>query len=254
MMKKKLGLIDSGLGGIMVLNACENAYPNYDYVFIGDQIHAPYGSRSVAEMFTYASMMLRYFQKQEIDDVIIACNTICANILPKLEACFPTMKLYGIIHATAKELPTKGMKRVLVLATAKTVESHAYQQAIYALLPDCIVEEVAAIKLVPLLENGGSEESIALALQAYLSPYIDKVDAVVLGCTHYPIVKAQIQAMMQVPVYDSNAAVVKMIPFEKDNYQGSIKVFTTKDAEVLHQQIQKIVKKDYHVEDLTISE
>lgn len=251
-MKKRLGMIDSGLGGIMVLNACVSAYPNYDYVFIGDQKHAPYGDKSKEEIHAYACELLNYFQSQGIEDVIVACNTICANALDGLMKEYPHMKLHGIIDATVQELPT-AVGRVLVLATAKTVAAHAYLDAIKRHCPTCEVYETAAVKLVPLLENEGSEEAILAALEEYLLPYQGKVDAVVLGCTHYPIVKDQIEQIMQVPVYDSDAAVVKSIPFVKDAYPGSIQIYTTKDARLMHRQIRTIIKKDYEVEELTLA-
>ena len=251
-MKKRLGMIDSGLGGIMVLNACVSAYPNYDYVFIGDQKHAPYGDKSREEIHEFACELLNYFQSQGIEDVIVACNTICANALDSLMKEYPQMKLYGIIDATVKELPSD-VKRVLVLATAKTVAAHAYRDAILHHLPSCEVFETAAVKLVPLLENEGSEEAVTKALEEYLLPYQGKVDAVVLGCTHYPIVRDQIEQIMQVPVYDSDAAVIKSVPFVKNEEAGSVAIYTTKDAKRMHRQIQTIIKKDYDVEELTLA-
>lgn len=251
-MKKRLGMIDSGLGGIKVLNACVNAYPNYDYVFIGDQQHAPYGDKSKEEIHSYACDLLNYFQSQGIQDVIVACNTICANALDSLIKEYPHMKLHGIIDATVKELPSD-VKRVLVLATAKTVAAHAYRDAILSRLSTCEVYEVAAVKLVPLLENEGSQEALQEALEEYLLPYQGQVDAVVLGCTHYPIVKDQIEQIIQVPVYDSDAAVVKSVPFVKHDEPGSVTIYTTKDAQLMHRQIQTIIKKDYDVKELTLS-
>lgn len=245
-MNKKIGMIDSGLGGISVLNACLQAYPHHDYVFIGDQLHAPYGERSVEELHGYVNEMLEFFRSQDIHEVIIACNTICALLLDELVLEHPDFKLHGIIEATVKQL-SASLHHVLVLATRATTASHAYPSCIHKYYPDMLVDAHEASKLVPLIENGGSEAQLKKALHEYLDPYLGKIDALLLGCTHYPLLISLIQEISDVTIYDSNQAVIESLPFTNAYSDGSLRIYTSGSPSIMHRQIHDILDKDYEV-------
>ena len=123
---KTIGCCDSGLGGTLCVNTLHNAYPNLDIVYIADQKNVPYGDKSVDELIELARNMFQYFRQQNIKDVVVACNTLCANVVKRIRSEFPDLTIYSIIEPTCAQLDGTDYKKIGVLATKKTVESHAY--------------------------------------------------------------------------------------------------------------------------------
>ncbi|MEG0264491.1 MAG: aspartate/glutamate racemase family protein [Erysipelotrichaceae bacterium] len=246
-MNKRIGMIDSGLGGISMLKACVDAYPNYDYVFIGDQLNAPYGDLSVEDIYKNVQGMLHFLQAAQVYEVIVACNTVCATILDKLVEEYPNMIFHGIIDPTARLLDEEH-KHVLVLATCATTSTHRYQQAIKFYHPSIKVDEVAAQKLVPLVEAGAKESSKLLALHELIDPYLDHIDAILLGCTHYPLLINEIKCITDVKLYDSNKAILATLDFKHSDEIGSVQVYTSASPAIMHQQLLDIMNKDYDVQ------
>lgn len=252
-MNRKIGIYDSGLGGIIVLDTILKKYQNYDFVYVGDQKYAPYGDKSKEELIERGSKILSYFDSLGITTVVVACNTMCAVAIDDLKKRFSNMKFYGVIEPTALSLKDKNVKNILVMATKATTNQHAYAREIEKVLPDANVMEVACPKLVPLLEKNGSEDNIMLALHEYLDEYLGKTDAIVLGCTHFPLVKNEIASFMNVALFDSNEAVCESLPFVEDDVKGSVTIYTTLDKKVMKQQIQSIIQKDYDVDEISFA-
>ena len=250
-MNKIVGVVDSGLGGLLVLEALKSAYPDYHYIYIGDQLHAPYGDCTKDELLQYGMTILEYFYHRQVQDVVIACNTLCANALIDLQDAYPNMRIHGIIDATCLQLKGISKKNILVLATHATVQKHAYRDTLKKIV-DAKVWELACPKLVPMIEANEEEGALKKVLEDYLEPYIGNVDAVILGCTHYPIIAKHIQNILQVDVFDSNQAIIHELPFHNDKGQGKLEIYTTKDAERMHDQIKTIIKKDYLVSKLKL--
>ena len=242
-MNKKIGVCDSGLGGILVMKALMDANPTVDFMFIGDQQHAPYGA-----LFKYGSMMLREFQKHAIDEVVIACNTLCANVYDELCQAFPTLKLHGVLQPTVNQLVGEQVHSVLVMATAKTVETHAFEKAIHQLDATCQVYEQACPALVPLIEGGAPSHKLDQAAIDYVSAYQGKVDALILGCTHFPLVSEAVKKVLNVKIFNSNQAAVKMMHLPKGDKKGDVLVVTSKDATLLKQQIKRLLNLDLNVQ------
>jgi glutamate racemase len=182
-----LGLYDSGLGGLTVLAALRRAGLTQDVVYFADQAHNPYGDKTEAEIHGYLRDNLAVLAEQQVDAVITACNTSCA-IAQKLgwpETPFPVV---DIIATAGRSLASTPHRRIAVIATAATVRSGAYARAIRAFAPHAAVTEIAAPALVPIVERGESDTPVArdavAAVAAQLPP---NVDAIVYGCTHYPL-------------------------------------------------------------------
>lgn len=247
-MNKKIGICDSGLGGILVMKALMDAYPTVDFVYIGDQAHAPYGDRTKDELRKYGSKMIQEFQRQGINEVIIACNTLCANVFEDLCQAFPDMHLSGVLEPTVNQLAGKDYHSVLVLATAKTIASHAFEKAIHKLDEHCMVYEQACPALVPLIEESDDEDALNAAAIEYVKSYKGKVEAVILGCTHFPLIKEIVKKELDIFIFDSNQAAVNMLEQINGERAGQILVYTTKDADVMKQQIKRIIHKDLEVQ------
>lgn len=235
---KTLGVCDSGIGGLLVLFSLHKAYPNMNMVFLADQSHVPYGNKSHDQLKEYAFDLMDEFKRRKIEDVVIACNTLCANVLDEIKPHYEDLHLYGIIEPTVAQLQSHSIQKVLVLATQKTVEKHAYRDAIHALMPFVHVMEVACPKLVPLIENGGSKEQLQKAVNEYIEGI--EFDACILGCTHFPLIKDCILEQKDVLVFDSNQAIVDLLKDYDGQGEGKIEIYTTDDAMKLQQMIQRL--------------
>lgn len=250
-MNRKIGVVDSGLGGLLVLEALQKVHPQAHYIYIGDQEHAPYGDCSKEELLHYGLRMMQYLYQRQVQEVVIACNTLCANVLHELRNAYPQMQIYDIIETTCCQLKQTEKQRILVLATHATVQKQAYQKALKKICSAEIIE-LACPKLVPMIEENSSQEQVQKVLQEYLQPYIGSVDAIILGCTHYPILKNYIKNIIDVDIFDSNEAIAHQFSFYKSNTENQLEIYTTKDAMHMHEQIKKVLKKDYPVSKLQL--
>lgn len=182
-----LGLYDSGLGGLTVLAALRRAGIDQDVVYFADQAHVPYGDKTDSEIHGYLEENLVLLAGLGVDAVVTACNTSCA-IAQRLSwppAPFPVLDLIATAAAAFAGTPHR---RVGVIATAATIRSGAYGRAIRAVAPHVEVVELAAPALVPLVESGAAESEAARdAVAAVVAALPPDLDALVYGCTHYPL-------------------------------------------------------------------
>jgi glutamate racemase len=191
-----LGIFDSGLGGLTVLRHVREQLPDEDLVYFADQAHVPYGDRSVEELRAYLADAVTYLEKQGVDAIVMGCNTSCAVAA---QFGYPPAKapILDLIEAAARNVVESGAARVGVLATAATVRSGAYGNAIRRLAPHVVVEEVAAPALVPLVEAGkrrGTEVRAAVAEAC--GRFRESLDVIVLACTHYPLLDEEFAAVL----------------------------------------------------------
>ena len=209
----KIGLFDSGLGGLAIGHAIMTRLPQYDYLYLGDTKRVPYGVRSQATIHQFVAQALEFLFSQDCRLVILACNTASAESLRKtqqeyLPKLYPDRRVLGVIIPTAEEAVARSCgKKLGVLATASTVESDAYGRELRRLRPDCEVIQQPAPLLVPLIENDGIRY-MEPVLEDYLRPLLNQgVDAVLLGCTHYCLIKGQVRRLTPVPVISQDEVV-----------------------------------------------
>ncbi len=196
----KIGLFDSGLGGLIVTHSLIQNLPGYDYVYLGDTARVPYGNRSQEIIYEFTQNAVEYLFKQDCQLVLIACNTASAEALRKIQleylpAHYPDRKVLGVLIPTAEEVVgrTKNNK-VGVIATAGTVGSQTYVTEIQKLNPSIQVIQQATPLLVPLVENNAMKYAGSI-LDDYLAPLLEAdIDTLVLGCTHYPLLKELIRS------------------------------------------------------------
>ncbi|NOY91833.1 MAG: glutamate racemase [Deltaproteobacteria bacterium] len=206
-----IGIFDSGLGGLTVVRAIRQALPHEDLVYLGDTARVPYGTRSAHTVLRYAQTCGEHLRQRGVKLLVVACNTVSAVALPMLrvELDIPVLGVVGP-GARAGVAAAKG-KRLGVLATPGTVASGAYSRAVAAEDPRVEVFAQAAPLLVPLAEEGWVSGQVPeLVAARYLEPLFDaKVGALVLGCTHYPVLIDVIREQVarrcgpDVPVVDS---------------------------------------------------
>lgn len=188
-MQSPIGVFDSGLGGLTVARAIQDALPGEDLVYLGDTARVPYGTRSPETITRYARACARRLQQHGLKFLVVACNTVSAVALDMLRVELD-MPVLGVIEPGARAGVAASRKKHLgVIATAGTVASGAYVRAVAGI--DSRIEVVArpAPLLVPLVEEGWLVGDVPqLAVRRYLAPFAeDSIDALVLGCTHYPL-------------------------------------------------------------------
>jgi glutamate racemase len=195
----KIGVFDSGFGGLTVLRALLEQVPQADYLYLGDTARLPYGAKSRDTVARYAASSARFLVAEGAEFLVIACNTASALALDAIREAVPVPVL-GVVETGANAADASSSTRdVLVIATAATVESHAYAAA-------CAERKMRAIEkacplLVPLVEEGWIDHPVtAEVLRIYMAELMEEAqaadldaDTLVLGCTHYPLLRAQIE-------------------------------------------------------------
>ena len=194
----RIGIFDSGVGGLTVQRALLEAIPGADTIYLGDTARVPYGTKSAETVTLYSLRNARVLEARGIDLLVVACNTASAVALPALRAALPVPVL-GVVEpgARAAVKASRG-GRIGVIGTTGTIGSGAYQQAIRALRPGAVVVGRACPLLVPLAEEGWvdpADEVVRGVVRRYLEPLrAEGIDTLVLGCTHYPLLRAAIAA------------------------------------------------------------
>lgn len=199
-----IGVFDSGYGGLTVLAELQNRLPAYDFLYLGDNARAPYGTRSFETVYEFTLQAVSYLFEQNCELVILACNTASAKALRTIQqndlpTLFPGKRLLGVIRPSAELINDfTDSKYVGVLATEGTVKSESYRIEIEKLYPNIAVTQHACPLWVPLIESNKqhTEGGKALILEDLNALLVKepKIDAIILGCTHYPIVQDFIEA------------------------------------------------------------
>jgi glutamate racemase len=204
-----LGVYDSGLGGLTVLAALRAAGIDQDIVYFADQAHSPYGDKTDAEIAGFLHDNLGVLAEQRVDAVIAACNTTCA-VAERLGWPATAFPILDLIATAGRSFVAAPYRRIAVVATVATVRSGAYGRAIRAAAPAAEVFEIAAPLLVPIVEQGltgsGIARDAAAEIVALLPP---GVDAIVYGCSHYPLLDRWFAAALESGVARIDPAVAQ---------------------------------------------
>ncbi len=190
---RPIGVFDSGVGGLTVFRQISIALPNEPLVYLGDSARVPYGTKSPETIQRYAREAAQFLLEHDVKMLVVACNTATAAALPILVRELP-IPVIGVVEPGARAAVAVTKGRVGVIATEGTVKSRAYTRAIQALDPRVEVIEQPCPLFVALAEEGWAGTNVAREVaQVYLAPLLqEKIDTLVLGCTHYPILRATI--------------------------------------------------------------
>jgi glutamate racemase len=210
MNSKPIGVFDSGIGGLTVVHALTKRLPHENVVYFGDTARVPYGPKSPQVVREYAAQDVDFLASKDVKMVVIACNTVSAVALDVVmkRAKVPVV---GVIHpGAAAALNATKKKRVGVIGTLATIGSNAYAHAIRQLDKDIQVFSQACPLFVPLAEEGWTDHKVTeLVAKEYLFPLqLEKIDTLILGCTHYPLLREAIQKVVDgtVTLIDSGEA------------------------------------------------
>src|SRR5256884_5862282 len=192
---RPVGVFDSGVGGLTVLHECLVTMPHEDFVYLGDHARLPYGPRPLEEIRRFAREIGAYLEQQDVKLILVACNAATSAALPRLQEDL-TVPVVSVIapEAHAAVQATRN-RRIGLLATALTVETGRYESLVRTLDAGAHVTSIACPKLVPLIEAGDTfSDDVAAAVREYAAPLkAVGCDTVILGCTHYPLLRPVFQ-------------------------------------------------------------
>jgi glutamate racemase len=208
--RSPIGVFDSGVGGLTVLQQLYRHLPQESIIYFGDTANLPYGIRSQAEILRYVRQILNWMQHQRVKMVIMACNTSSALALEIVRREF-SMPILGVILPGAKAAVQQG-KRIGVIATPATAKSNAYRHAILEINANVQVWQVSCPEFVPLIEQNRIHDPYTTEVaRSYLQPLIqEKIDTLIYGCTHYPHLAPVLRSILpsQVKLVDPAVHVV----------------------------------------------
>ncbi len=194
---KPIGVFDSGLGGLTVVKELTKILPHENLVYLGDTARVPYGPRGVETIKRFSEENTRFLIGENVKAVVIACNTSSAVAADFLKSTFPKIPIFEVISSASNEV-LRGTRSIGVIGTYGTVGSHAYAKNISKNLSRAKVIEKACPLFVPFIEEGEIEgKALKIIAKGYLSELKkQKVDTLIMGCTHYPIIKNIISETM----------------------------------------------------------
>lgn len=202
--KNIIGVFDSGLGGLTVLKYLLRDNPGYNYIYLGDNARLPYGEKSPETIYDYTREAADFLFAAGCNLIIIACNTASAQALRRLQqkylpSAYPDRRILGVIRPLVEAIARdKKIKSVGIIGTKATINSDAYKLELKKLKPELRIEQQATPLLVPLIEEGWARKpETKMILKKYLRPLKAKqIDALILGCTHYPFLYREISKIM----------------------------------------------------------
>jgi len=210
-----IGIYDSGVGGLSIWRELRR-HLNTRLIYFGDTAHVPYGEKTAAELEGYFWEIINFFQSRGCSGAVVACNTTSTLVLPKIRDKVG-LPVLGIVEGALEATLAAGGSSVGILATKATVESGVYQRALLEARPDWRLYAQSAPRLVPLVERGQVDGAqVEGAVTEYLQPLLEnKIDTLLLGCTHYPFLRPLIDK-----VAGGNVRIVDPAPFIARKAEG----------------------------------
>lgn len=185
----RIGVFDSGIGGLTVLKELMKYHPEQDYIYFGDTKNLPYGTKSKEELLSVASKVVEFLIEQGSQIIFIACGTVSSNIYQELSSKYD-IPIVNIIDATVAEMKRRKITDLAVIATPATINSHIFKDK----LCDINVMEISCSQFVPIIENKRDSKLKQIYIEQYLKDVKrEEIKDLVLGCTHYPLLEKDIK-------------------------------------------------------------
>jgi len=226
----KIGVIDSGIGGLTVLKSLLKKCPNHEYIYYGDTLHLPYGEKTKEEIIVYANKIIKFLESENVDLIVIACGTLSSH----KEALTIKKSVIDIISPLNNKLDD--YTKISIIATPLSIKTNAFKNYINSEL-----NLIACPKLVPIIESG-NYNNLDNALKEYLDSACDS-DALILGCTHYPIIKDYIKKYFKKDIICLDEFVVNLVKDLKES-SNNLKLYFSKVDSVLEKNVKRILELD----------
>lgn len=239
----KIGMFDSGVGGLFVLKEFIKKYPNNEYIYYGDTINVPYGEKSKEELKNFSDKIIKFLISKGAEIILIACGTISSNIYEDIKDKY-SIKVYDVIGPTIKYVNSQNYNNVGVIGTKKTIESEIFKNNI-----NSNTISVACPKFVDIIENKKFDE-IDEYLDVYLNIFKEnKIDSLILGCTHYPYLSDNIQKYLGYDYKTINMGEILLNSIDmKDSDKSNVSLYFSKINESISKNVKKILESDYKIE------
>ena len=232
---KKIGIIDSGLGGYYIASEIHKI-SSVDIVFLADQKYIPYGDKSHDEILHIMIHNIKWFQSLGIEEILIACNT-ASTVLGDLQKSFPKLKLYGVIGITAQQFENIMIDELLILGTELTIASHLYQEYLKSFLPNTKIIALSCPGLADLIEKCDFSVLPSYFDEHFIAYKNSKIP-VLLACTHYSIIHDLFQNYFGGNYFDSVNSTQAL--FSQDNGHGQFDVYTSGNIAGLKKQLASL--------------
>jgi glutamate racemase len=249
MNNKPIGIFDSGVGGLSILLEIQKILPNESFIFVADQSFVPYGEKTKEQLVDRVGKIMQFFETKDVKAVVAACNTATVYTIDEMRERFP-FPLIGTVPVVKTLANISKTRKAAVFSTPATAKSPYLAGLIEKFAPDMEIIKVGGSNLEQLVETGGLEsEEVSKVLHELLPPLVEQgVDAIALGCTHYPFLREQIQQVVgpSVTLVDSGGAVSRRLQYvlEHNNVLASEKTieeyYTTGDKEKFEQVARKL--------------
>ena len=231
----RIGLIDSGIGGLTVLSSLLKHCPNHEYIYFGDTLHLPYGEKKKEEIICYGNNIIKFFEKENVDLIIIACGTLSSH----KDELISKKKIIDIISPLNNKL--NDYKKISIIATPLSIKTNAFKKYISTDL-----NLISCPKLVPIIESN-NYELLDIVLEEYLKETQDS-DALILGCTHYPIIVEYIKKHFDKNVICMDQYIIPIISSLEES-KNELKIYFSKIDKTLLSNVERILNmKDIDIE------
>lgn len=238
----KVGLFDSGIGGINVLSELVKKYPHNHYIYYGDTKNLPYGNKTKDELIKLSSNIINFLIKENVDIIIIACGTVSSNCYEELKSLYQ-IPIYDIITPTLDFLKTSSYNKIGVIATTRTIESKIFDIKV----KDIIMKDTPSF--VPIIENNKINENEDV-INAELEYFKDSnIESLVLGCTHYPLLSNLISKYLNIPLINMGTCLSETINLES-NSDLKIELYFSKLTDEIGKNIGMILDNNYIIEEV----
>lgn len=219
----KIGFFDSGVGGLTILHAVRELLPQYDYIYFGDTANVPYGDKTEEEIYILTKNSVVHLFNEGALLVVIACNTASAETLRKLQdtilsGVYTGRKILGVIIPTVESLVECGAHKVLLIGTRRTISSHKYERELQKISSKIELTGIPIPKLVPYIESGNLENACT-TLEIALHGQTGEIDTMVLGCTHYTVLKDRVRKLYKVKVISQDEIIPKKLKQYLDKHK-----------------------------------
>lgn len=255
---KKIGVFDSGVGGLSILRSLVKNMPEYGYIYFGDSLNAPYGDKSEEDVMRFTEGGVNFLFEKGARIVILACNTASAETLRYLQNKYPNRKILGVLIPGAEEASSVTRNgRIGVIGTTRTVSSKAFEREILKISDTVKVFQKACPSLVPAIEAGDySRGSFLFVLKEYIDPLVSEgIDTLLLGCTHYEHIEDMIREILpegieivsesSVVADKLKAYLIKHSEIERDlDRSGELLIYTSDKGESFENLARKFFGKE----------
>lgn len=243
----RVGVFDSGIGGLTILKSLLENHPNNEYIYFGDTLNIPYGEKTNDQLKDLSDKIIRFLISKKVDMIVIACGTISSSIYDEIKNKYD-VPIYDIINPITNQLKKLKIKKALLIATDKTIESKKFEEKLKSANMELYTQ--ACPKFVPIIEHK-SKDLLEIELGEYLYQYKNlDIEVVIPGCTHYPIISGEIGDYLNVDILDIGLIVAKSLDIKYSI--SDLKVYFSAVDDDLKEVVKDIIG-DCEIEEIKLS-